>query len=109
MLALLALLACDPGYRMSGRVHAKGGRPIAGALAQTECPDGKPPLPGGTSDAQGKLDAAGVGGFREDCVVEVSAPGYAAVELPVSEICSERSRFYGCLAVELEVELVAAK
>ena len=80
--------------------------PIEGAQAQTVCPDGKEPLPSGTSDANGKLDSSGLGGFRDDCVVKVSAPGYVPLELPVTEICSKRTRLYGCLGVDIDAELV---
>jgi hypothetical protein len=107
-IAIAGLTGCDPAYTITGRVHAKGGGPIAGAQVQTVCPDNQPPLPSGTSDANGKLDVRDLGGFRDDCVVKVSAPGYVPLEFPVTDICTNRSRFWGCLGIDIDAELVAA-
>lgn len=98
-----ALAGCDPGYKMTGSVRAENGDPLAATLT-TVCGDGKPPLPTGASDATGTVKAEGLGFFRDECEVEVRAPGFERKLVPVKSVCRSRS-MGSCLSVHLDVTL----
>jgi hypothetical protein len=101
-LVCLFVLACDPGYQLTGTVESSAGKPIAGAQVTAVCP--KPPNPSATSDATGKLDGKGTGFFADDCTIEVTAPGHAKQVLPVAANCAKR--YLGsCLHVDVKAVL----
>jgi hypothetical protein len=104
-LALIALSSCDPGWSLGGFAHSETGAPIPGATAETVCPTDQAPLPKTTADSNGEFRGKGLGNFRDDCVVEVRADGFAPRSFPVGSVCTKQDRYFGCLAVNVRATL----
>jgi hypothetical protein len=100
---------CDPGWRLHGKVVSTSGEPVSGAEIATVCPRDQPPLPSARSGPDGSFDESGLGGFGNDCALQVSAVGFEAKGYPVSSVCRKRTRLFGCLEVELVVELARSR
>ena len=107
LVAIALLAACDPGYTIRGKVHAKDGAPIPNANVTTMCPDGRDP-PWAISDAKGTFDQGGIGGFGGDCELAIKAYGYDTAHVPVKSVCTKESRV-GCYEVLLDVTMTPAK
>src|SRR5207237_5795661 len=92
LLALCAAAACEPAWSVQGHVRvADGSRsPVAGALLTLRCP-GQPDL-SARSDREGLFELGGPGlGPSLVCAVLGTAPGRAAVEIPLRDACEDPS------------------
>jgi hypothetical protein len=65
-------------------------------------------MPMTTSDADGALHGSGTGGFRDVCTIEVRASGFATRSFPVRNVCTNRDKWFGCLAVRIDAQLTPA-
>ena len=101
--SLMALCACDPGFRFGGVVTDGAGHPIKDAEARLRC-EGS--YSRATTDAEGRFLQTGMGRQPSSCIVEVAAPGRPLWSEPVMNSCRSRSLFWdGCYLVEAQVKL----
>ena len=107
--SVTALGGCDPGYALTGSARNDSGAPLAGAIAETQCPQARPSVPTAMANAAGEFAGRGLGSFGDDCTIEVRAGGYASRRFAVPSICTRRSKLYGCLEVKVDAVLARAR
>jgi hypothetical protein len=102
-----ALLGCDPGIRMEGKITDEGGRPLSGALVRMSCGVGGPAAIEVRSDAAGQVRGHSLGCLTADCTVEASAAGRTRVVRRASELCVADGRC-GCKTLHADLALQPA-
>lgn len=102
----LSLVAgCDPGFEFSGRVEdAKTGKPLEMVHALLNC---ESKFAEAMTNSRGLFQKRRIGWCPGDCVVEISADGYAPLSIPVMEVCEKRPSHLddACLTVRVDVRL----
>jgi hypothetical protein len=93
LVACTALLGCDPGTTLEGKLTAPDGGAVVGATVQTVCADQSGAM-SAVSDGNGHFEAHGLGCVNETCRLEVVVPGKAPVVLPVEKHC--RGTVFAC-------------
>jgi hypothetical protein len=84
---LLAVVACDPTFSVSGTVVDASGAPVAGATVTMACPSGRTETV--TTSAGGEYAFGGVGGSFEapKCSLRIEKPGFTARTVRTTDAC----------------------
>jgi hypothetical protein len=105
IVAIAALIGCDPETTLSGRLTAVDGGAVAGATVRTVCSTQSGSM-SAVTDKQGHFSTSGLGCIGDDCRLEVLVAGRAPLVLPMRSHC--RGAVFACrnACSHLEVDAV---
>lgn len=102
-----AVLACDPGFDISGTVSDKFGAPIASVTVNLECPVRSHHNRNVLTDKSGKFQIRRIGCLERDCNVSMQQKGSDSKQYKVRDYCykTHPACGQGCNVVKIDAIL----
>jgi hypothetical protein len=97
------LCACDPPFRLEGRVVDSAGQPVGGITVRLSC-DGVAQF-STVTEANGAYASGGIGWYPDTCVVQALRGSFVLAVLPLMPACTKSHGDHACMTVHAEIRL----